>query len=68
MMKIFRLKNHSNFFLIQMKNLKNKKQGYQKLKQANQNFQGKLLEKDEEIYHLKSNSQKLDCTNHEVKK
>jgi hypothetical protein len=45
--------------LTQIKKLKNKKQGDQKLEQANQDFEKKLFEKDDEICHLKSHHQDL---------
>ena len=45
--------------IAQIKKLKNKKQGDQKLKQSNQDFKNKLFKKDDEICHLKSHHQDL---------
>jgi ATP-dependent exoDNAse (exonuclease V) alpha subunit len=53
------MKNHNQSLIAQIKKLKNKMQGDQKLKQANQYFEKKLFEKDDEICHLKSHHQDL---------
>jgi hypothetical protein len=55
--EICSLKNHNQSLIAQIKKLKNKKQGDQKLEQANQYFEKKLLEKDDEFCHLKSHHQ-----------
>ena len=51
--EIIRLRNHNKNLLTQIKKLKNKKQGNQKLEHANQYFKNKLFEKDYEICLLK---------------
>ena len=43
--EIIRLRNHNKNILTQIKKLKNKKQGDQKLEQTNQDFEKKLFEK-----------------------
>jgi hypothetical protein len=52
------MRNHNKNVLTQIKKLKNKKQGDQKLEQSNQDFK-KLFEKNDEICHLKSHHQDL---------
>jgi hypothetical protein len=47
--EIICLRNHNKNLLTQIKKLKNKKQGDQNLQQANQDFEKKLFEKDDEI-------------------
>jgi hypothetical protein len=59
--------------LTQIKKLKNTNQGDQKLEQANQDFEKKILKKGDEMCHLKSHQyfieqiKKLEC-NKELQK
>ena len=57
--EIFRLKDHSQKLLTQIKKSKDRKQCFQKLEQENEDIEKKLLEKDEESSHLKNPNQIL---------